>query len=171
MVLERARAHFEAQGWTVEAGRLLGSGPLEVHPDLLLTKDGRAKAVKLDDEPTGAFPIGNFAARCKRLRIAPVIVCPNTPEVLEACDAAGAEFVDADTLGAAVIMRKAAPAVIIRAASPVPSSVSIAPVRRPVETPPIVASARIPWWRWAIVAVIWAAALYFVVQFWMKVTG
>lgn len=164
MLSERAREHYESLGWSVAESPELRVGPDAFRPELLATKGPRTKAVRIDEDPLGKFQIGMFAAACKRGGFQGVVICPVDPDVIAACEEMGVEYLSPERLGKAVFVPRSGPPV----AAPAPAEPALAPASAPAAE---AAAPTIPWWRWAIVAVVWALALYVVWRLWEKVSG
>jgi hypothetical protein len=145
----RVANHFRHAGWSVD-----DAPPPEVGADLLLTKGRLRKAVLVRaDEPPGRFELARFVAACKRAGLVGIVVAPDDPVLFEFCDQSGLEFVPGETIGEVVVVGRAPPP---SAPRPVAGPV---PLAQPVPATPQISARNIPWWRWAIVALIWAAAL------------
>jgi hypothetical protein len=156
--LRRVANHFNQAGWTVESEAVLESADGAFKPDLVITKGHVRKAVLVrSEEPPGPYEIAKFGARCRQAKVKGLIVAPDDPSVEELYVQASLEFVPGESIGEVIVVGKAP--------SPRPLPIDVA---RPTEAPvpadlgPV---ARLPlhrpspWWRWAIVALIWLAAL------------
>lgn len=164
VLVERAREHYESLGWTVTDAPELRVGPDVLRPELLATKGPRTKAVRIDEDPLGKFQIGMFAAACKRGSLQGVVICPIGDDVIAACEEMGVEYLSPEGLGRAIFLPKAGPPVAQESAAPVPTPAA-------VSAPEAAARATVPWWRWAIVAVVWSFALYFVWRLIDRIAG
>jgi hypothetical protein len=148
---QRAVRHYEGLGWTIEPDAVLAIGSETFRPDLLVAKAGKRRAVRISDDPVGIYEIGALAARSKRAGVMATVICPGTPEVLEACEEFRVEHLSPDGLGEGIVVR--AP---VRAVATVPAPVvSLTPAAARA----VVVVGEIPRWRWAIVAAVWSAAL------------
>lgn len=147
---ERVFAHFSALGWTLAEETTVGAPGVAFHPDLVLEKNGKRMAVRISDETLGTYQVGLFGAQCRRAKIKGLVVCESSPEVLEACENAKVDFLAAENIGEPIVVPVAKP----RPLTPPPA------VERPVEFEAVAPEhVGTPAWRWAIVAMIWAAAL------------
>lgn len=155
MFRDRVVHHFHNAGWIVDLEPALESPDGVFRPDILITKGAKRKAVLIRaDEPPGPFEIAKFGASCKRARTAGVIVAPDDPSAYDLCDQAGLEFVAGEGIGEVVVVG--------HAPAPPPMPIDVAPRASVLAAEPTVATpARtvIPAWRWAIVALIWIAAV------------
>lgn len=156
MVLAGVIAHYRKAGWTVLERPTVGQEAPFFRPDLVLQRKGQTRAVLVREEPPGPLELGTFAAHCKRHDIPGLVICPVEEAVQAACDLHGLDALDVDQFYVAA----QAPAIM---ASP-PLAAPTAPAPPPRPPGPAVATtlgtrATIPWWRWAIVGAIWAAAL------------
>lgn len=157
MLTEQAREHYESLGWTVAQAPELRVAGTTFRPELIATKGPRTKAVRIDEDPLGKFQIGMFAAVCKGAGFQGVVICPVDPDVIAACEESGVEYLSPEGLGRAVFLPRSGPPVAV----PTPQGVA-ALASAAVEAPAPVMARPVPWWRWAIVGVVWALALYFV---------
>lgn len=155
MLQERIAAHYMQLGWESVPGTTVGEGPTAFRPDVLLHKGGRMMAVKADEGRLGTYAIGVFGAQCRRAKMRGLVVCESAPEVIEACETAGLDFADLEEVGRPIVLKKvlAPPPEPVVAAQPV----ALGPVEEP--TMEFEEIRRVPMWRWAIVAAIWAAAI------------
>jgi hypothetical protein len=146
---ERARRHYQQRGFVV------GAPPGGVRADFLVEKAGRRRLVRLDDDPIGTYQIGALAAEAKRAGMLATVICPGSPEVVEACDQFGVEHLSPQGLGEEGPVIPARRPVV----APAPAAVAAAAASAPVSAAAVERPVAIPWWRWAIVAVIWLAAI------------
>lgn len=158
MFLRRVADHFHQAGWTVESDVVLDGPDGAFRPDLLITKGSARKAVLVRaDEPPGPYEIAKFGAQCRQTKVLGVIVAPDDPGIYELADQARLEFVAGETIGDVVVVG--------RAPSPRPLPPEVArtfEIPAPLDAGPVARLRRhrpIPWWRWAVVAIVWAAAL------------
>ena len=163
MLLERAREHYRQLGWTVEEAPTLRQAGLVFKPDLLARRGSEVRAVRVDDDALGAYPIGAFGALCKKFRLRGVVVCPASQEVIDACEERGVEFLSAEGLGEAWFPRPPAP-------TPEPVRVRAVEVAMPPSAEPA-GRAAIPPWRWVVVTLIWLAAIYFSITLALEIVG
>lgn len=159
---ERARHHFQQLGWSVEESPALRQGAFVFRPDLLARRGEDTQAVRVDDETLGAYPIGVFAAACKKFRVNGVVICPPSEAVVEACRERGIDYLSSEGLGE-VWFPSGPP--------PTPEPLDAPPARGVSFGSAPAGSASVPAWRWIVVAVVWLAALYFVVRFVLDVVG
>lgn len=157
MFLRRVAYHFNQAGWTVEEPTLqVPDG--EFKPDLLITKGHVRKAVLVrSEEPPGPYEIAKFGHRCRQAKIKGLVVAPDDASVYELYEQASLEFIPGEAIGEIIVVGKspAPPPLPVKVARPAeaPVPVDVGPVARLPRHKPI------PWWRWAIVGLIWLAAL------------
>ncbi|MBI2078512.1 MAG: hypothetical protein HYT80_09125 [Euryarchaeota archaeon] len=156
MLLERAADHYRGRGWNVEASPTLRQGALVFKPDLVARRGSEVRALRVDDDPLGSYPIGAFAALCKKFRLQGVVVCPASQDVIDSCEDRGVEFLSAEGLGEAWFPGVPAPAPEPASASPLAAA--------PVAAQELSSRTAVPAWRWVVVAIIWLAAIYFSVK-------
>ncbi len=150
MLPERVLAHFSVLGWTLADETTVGEAGTAFHPDLVLEKDGKRMAVRISDEPLGAFQIGLFGAQCKRANVKGLVVCESSPEVLEACENARVDFVPAEDVGEPIVVPVAKPRPLV----------TIPLEEREIEFEPLAPTVgETPAWRWIAVALVWIAAI------------
>ncbi len=153
MFLRRVAHHFHEAGWSVD---LEPRTPPSADPvDLVVSRRGATKAVLVREEPPGPFEVARFGAACKKMGVPGILVCPDDAAVVEFCEQAGLEFLPGEGIGEVPVIGAAPP--------PPPPTF---PERETVTAPTLVGAPTkavqgpgIPWWRWAIVAAIWTAAL------------
>lgn len=150
--LERVRDHFQRAGWTVEDGPVLRMevGP-PVKTDLRIQRRNQRRVVLVREEAPGALEIARFSLLCKRAGLPGMLVAPQDDAVAQISDEQGVEFFAAETVGEVAVV--SGPAVAPPQA-PVPPRPAARPSAAPVARVP-----SIPAWRWAVVALIWLAAL------------
>ena len=147
----------------MEEAPTLEKGPLSFKPDLLARRGGKLQAVRVDDDPLGAYPIGAFAAMCKKFHVPGVVICPGSQEVVDSCRERGVDFLSPEGLGEAWFPQAAPPTLEPMEAA---ASTPAAPTARGIST---AREARA--WRWIVVALIWLAALYFGIRLILDVIG
>lgn len=156
MFRDRVAHHFHEAGWAVEPAPA-GAGGIQA--DLRITKGARSKLVLVrSDEPPGPFEIARFGAACRALATPGIVVAPDDPENYERYEQAGLEFVPGEGIGDVVVLGHAPPPpplVLPTEPPPVPAVEPPAPARAYVEARPT----RTVLLRWAVVALIWAAAI------------
>lgn len=147
MPADRILAYFQKAGWRVtspDEGDDLGA-------DFFIARGGRSKAILVRDEPPGPFEIARFGHGCRRRGITGVVVAPDDPSASDLADQAGLEFLGAE-------------GILVREPAAVLPPVVMPPPPQPIRAPrPTISGAAmppgVPRWRWAVVAVIWTAAL------------
>jgi hypothetical protein len=149
--LERVLAHYSVLGWSLAEETTVGGPGVAFHPDLVLKKGEKLLAVRISEDPLGTYHVGLFGAQCRRAKVKGLIVCEDSPEVLEACENAQLDFLPLETLGAPIVVPTTKP----RPIAPIPEPVRPLAEFEEFSQP----TTRTPWWRWAIVAVIWIAAI------------
>jgi hypothetical protein len=156
--LRRVANHFNQAGWTVESEATLPSPEGAFKPDLLISKGHVRKAVLVrSEEPPGPYEIAKFGARCKQAKVRGLVVAPDDASVYDLYEQANLEFVPGEAIGDVIVVGKAPapPPLPLGVARPTeaPAPVDLGPVARLPRHPPI------PWWRWAIVVLVWLVAI------------
>ena len=152
--LERVRDHFQRAGWTVEDGPVLRMevGP-PVKTDLRIQRRNQRRVVLVRDDAPGALEIARFSLLCKRAGLPGMLVAPQDDAVAQICDEQGVDYFAAETVGEVAVVGGPTPTV----APPRPRAPPRAAARP--QAVPVARAPAIPAWRWAVVGLIWLAAL------------
>lgn len=163
MVLAAVAAHFRRAGWTVLERPVLATEPPPFRPDLVLERRGFRAAVLIREEPPGPFEVANFARQCKRHGLDGTIISPRDEPVLQAAELHGLSVLDVEDFYAP------APALVTPPMAGPTAASAPEMVFQELEVPATKVP-RVRWWRWAVVAAIWVAAITAVLQ-WIRLVG